>query len=108
MEKFGDNLDIEMDGFYSSIADFKRFLLFILNQYLMKDNTFQVFYDPNTNEIIKNQTHTSPYKRIVMDRINLKNITFCEEGFAYSEDNDEVAIVSPEYFMIHLLNNIKK
>ena len=37
MENFGADLDneriIQVDGFYSSLYDFKRFLLFLLNQY---------------------------------------------------------------------------
>ena len=112
MKNFGANLDTEKvfqnDGFYSSLSDFKRFLLFVLNQYLMEDNTFRMYYDPKTGEFIKDESYKSPYKKFVMDRINLKNIGFCKAGFAYSEDNKELAVVSPEYFMIHLLDNIKK
>ncbi len=112
MEKFGSNLDtekiIQVDGFYSSLSDFKRFLLFVLNQYLMEDNTLKMYYDPKTGELIKDEAHNSPYKKFVMERINLKNIGFCNAGFTYSEDNEEFAVVSPEYFMIHLLDNIKK
>ena len=112
MENFGANLDTEkifqIGGFYSSLSDFKRFLLFVLNQYLMEDNTFKMYYDPKTGEFIKDETYKSPYKKFVMDRINLKNIGFCNAGFAYSEDNKELAVVSPEYFMIHLLDDIKK
>ena len=112
MENFGADLDneriIQVDGFYSSLSDFKRFLLFLLNQYLMEDNTFEIYYDSKTGKFIKDELYKSPYKKFVMDRINLKNIGFCKAGFAYSEDNKELAVVSPEYFMIHLLDNIKK
>ena len=38
MENFGTNLDTEkifqIDGFYSSLSDFRRFLLFVLNHIL--------------------------------------------------------------------------
>ncbi len=112
MENFGSNLDnekiIQTDGFYSSLSDFKRFLLFVLNQYLIEDDTFKMYYDPKTGKFIKDELYKSPYKKIVMDRINLKNIVFCKAGFAYTEDNTEFAIVSPEYFMIHLLDDVKK
>lgn len=112
MKNFGSNLDVEeiiqSDGFYSSLSDFKRFMLFVLNQYLIDDDTFKMFYNQKTGEFIKDETYKSIYKKIVMERIKLKNIGFCKAGFAYSEDNKELAVVSPEYFMIHFLDYIKK
>lgn len=112
MENFGTNLDTEKiiseDGFYSSLSEFKRFLLFVLNQYLMEDNTFKMIYNPNTGEFIKNEKYISPYKKFVMDRIDLTKIGFCNAGFAYIEEDKELAIVSPEYFMIHFLECVKK
>lgn len=112
MRSFGTDLDtkkiISEDGFYSSLSDFKRFLLFVLNQYLMEDNIYKMIYNSNTGEFINDKNYKSPYKKIVMDRIDLRKIGFCNAGFTYTEDDGELAIVSPEYFMIHFLECIKK
>lgn len=112
MKNFGTELDIKNliseDGFYCSLSEFKKFILFVLNQYLIEENSFKIIYNPKNGEFIKDENYKSSYKKYVMDKINLKKIGFCNAGFAYIEDDKELAIVSPEYFMIHFLKCVKR
>lgn len=111
MKTFGQNIEIQNiikeDKFYLEPNEFKSFIKYVLYQYTIgNNNSFKLIYNPKSGEISKLSKN---FERDYINNIlNIENIHFDNYGCVFEEHSGEKAIVSPEFFMLQLLENLKR